>query len=105
MGKNGVDKQKMKLVSVLWKCIFPVFLAIFSDETTDVEESSTAFVFRITLGPLPQKPHSQPSDRTYENQSGDEESSDVKTSRRRIASGSREDANGLGCHRRIHGRF
>ena len=56
MGQNFVDKQKgIKLVSVLWKRFVPVFLVVFSDETTDVEESSTTFVPVFTLGPLPQE--------------------------------------------------
>lgn len=87
-----------KSVPILWKRLIPAFLAIFSDETTDVEESSAAFIFPNTLGSLPQEPDGQPSGHTNKDHSCDYESGDVKTSRGGNASSSGEDANRFGCH-------
>lgn len=97
-GQNGGDKQDVKLVPVLWKSLVLVFLAIFPDETSDVEESSTTFILATPLGSLPQEPDRQPRHCTNEDQSGDDESGNVETGRGRTAPGSREDMNGLGCH-------
>ena len=52
---SSISKKGIKLVSVLWKRLVPIFLVVFPDETTDVEESGTTFVPVFTLGPLPQE--------------------------------------------------
>ena len=89
-------------VSVLWKGLVLVFLVIFSDQTTDVEESGTTVVFVVVPGSLPQEPDQQTASYAEDDQAGDDESSDVKTVVGTFSI-SREDVNGLRGHRRNGG--
>jgi len=90
------------LVSVLWKRLVLVFLAILSDETTDVEESCATVVFVVVPGSLPEEPDQQTTGYTEDDQAGDDESRDVKTVGGTVSI-SREDVNGLRGHRRNGG--
>lgn len=103
--QNAVDKRIENrggaLVSVLWKGFALVFLANFSDETTDVEESGATAVFFVSSGSSPQKPDCQPSGRTQNDYAGNGEADNVKGSIRRTATISGEDVDWLRWHRRI----
>ena len=102
---SSITKASMEMerwVSVLWKGLVLVFLVIFSDQTTDVEESGTTVVFVIVPGSLPQEPDQQTASYAEDDQAGDDESSDVKTVVGTFSI-SREDVNGLRCHRRNGG--
>ena len=105
-GQNAVDNQpghgNGTFVSVLWKRLVLAFLAVFSDETADVEEGCATVVFVVVPGSLPQEPDQQATGYTEDDQACNDESSDVKTVRG-TASISREDADGLRGHRRNGG--
>lgn len=94
------EHMALDTLDIIWKCALPVFLAVLSDETTDIKESSATIIFAIALGSFPQKPDSQPTDSSYKKHAGDDESGDVKRSRGRTTPGSREDVNRLRCHER-----
>ena len=82
---------------VLWERF--ALLAIFPDETTDVEESSTAAVFVVSPGSLPQEPDGQADGYTQNDRASDDESGDVKRGVGRTAATSgEEDVNGLRGH-------
>ena len=106
-GQNAVDNQPGRrngtFVSVLWKRLVLAFLAIFSDETTNVEESSTASVFVFLHGSFPQEPDRQESNYTCDGYACYDESDDVKSRCGRTASISGKDVNGLRSHWRNGG--
>ena len=85
------------LESVLWKRFVLVFLAVFSDETADVEESRATAIFCVVPGSLPQEPDRQTADHTEDDQARDDESRDVKAGLRTVSI-SRKDVNGLRGH-------
>ena len=88
-------------MSVLWKSIVLVFLANFSNETTDVEESGTTIFFVASPRSSPYEPDCQPGGSTQDTHASDDESDDVKGGIGRAPAISGEDVDCLGRHRRI----
>lgn len=91
-------EESGEFVSVLWKSFALALFGVFSDETTDVEESGTTAVQVVSSGTFPQYPDCQPNSYTQNDDADNGKSSDVNASIG-VVPISREDVDWLRCHR------